>query len=149
VVAAAHRQHPGALGPAGPALGLQHHLERDLDRHRTRVGEEHPVQPGRADLDQPLGETDRRCMGEAAEHHVREVVRLRGERSVEHRVVVAVDGGPPRRHPVDEPGAVGQPQAYPVGAGHQSDRRRVGHRRVGVPEVLAVEREQVVGRAGH
>ncbi len=143
VVAAGHREHPGALGPAAAALGLQHHLQRHLDRHRSGVGEEDLLEPLGRQLDQALGKPDRRLVREPAEHHVRVVVQLRGDGRVEGRVVVAVDRRPPRRHAVDELGAVGQPDAYAVGPRHHPHRRRVGHRGVGVPHVLAVPGEQV------
>ena len=47
--------------PSPPVL--QRHLHRDLDRHRARITEEHLVQPGRGDLDEPRGEFDRRAVG--------------------------------------------------------------------------------------
>ena len=111
VVAAAHGQQPGALGPADAALVLEDHLDRHLDRDRAGVGEEDVVEPVGGDLDEPLGQPDRRRVGEPAEHHVRELAGLRGQRRVEHRVPVAVDRRPPRRHPVDDPRAVGRARA--------------------------------------
>ncbi len=147
VVAAAHGEHPGALGPAAPALELQRHLERHLDAHRARVGEEHPLQARRRQRHQPLGQPHRGRVGEAAEHHVREVDRA--HRRVQLRHAVAVHRRPPRRHAVDQLAAVVQPQPDAVRPGDQAHRRRVGHRRVGVPEVLAVEREQPAGVVGH
>ena len=117
VVAAADGQHPGPLGAADAALVLQHHLQRDLDADRAGVGEEDVLEPGRAELDQPLREPDRGLVGEPAEHHVGELGGLRGERRVEGRVAVAVDRRPPRRHPVDQLGAVREPQPDAGGPG--------------------------------
>ena len=151
VVAAAHGQHPGPLGVPEAALVLQHHLQRDLDAHRAGVGEEDVLEPVRCQRDQPLSQPDRGGVGEAAEHHVRHVVELAAYGGVELRHGVPVDRRPPRRHPVDELGAAAigssEPQPYAGRGLDQPHRRRLGHRRVGVPDVLAVVREQLVGGA--
>jgi hypothetical protein len=152
VVGAAQCQHSGA--PRCPAAGgsttsaaalvvLQGHLQRDLDRDRSRVGQEDTLQAGGGDVDQPLAEADRGLVRQSAEHHVGHLVDLRPQGVVEVGVAVAVDGAPPGRHRVDDLPAVGQPEAYPLRAGDQLRHQRIGHRRVRVPQVLAVEVEQL------
>ena len=69
-----------------------------------------------------------RLVGQPAEHHVAEVVHLALHRRVQHRVPVAVDHAPPRRHRVDRldhaAGAVVQLQPYAGRTADQPDRRR-------------------------
>ena len=71
----------------------------------------------------------------------------RADRVVEHWVAVAVDRAPPRRHRVDQLVAVGRRRA--ARRSRARSTRRVGagrHRRVRVPQVLAVERDELVVR---
>ena len=147
VIAAAHGQQPGPLRSPAAALGLQRHLDRDLDADGPGVGEEDVLEGVRGDLDEPLGEVDRGRVGQAAEHHVRHPSGLLGECGVQLGHPIAVDRRPPRRHRVDDLEAlavvVGEVETYALGAGDEAHRRRVGHRGVGVPEVLAVEGEQI------
>ena len=70
VVAAADRQQARALWAPDAALVLQGHLEGDLDGHRAGVGEEDPLEPCGGQLAEPLGQADRRLVGQPAEHHV-------------------------------------------------------------------------------
>ena len=148
VVAAAHGQHPGPLGVPEAALVLQHHLQRDLDAHRAGVGEEDVLEPVRREVDQPLGEPDRGGVGEAAEHHVRHAATP-GRRTAASSSGTAYPWIAAHHDDiaVDQLGAVRQPQPYAGRGLDQPHRRRLGHRRVGVPDVLAVVREQLVGRA--
>ncbi len=150
VVAAADGEHPRALRTTDPALVLEDHLEGDLHADRARVGQEHVLEPGGRDLDEPLGQPHRRGVGQATEHDVGEVVDLGVQGRIQRGVAVAVDRGPPRRHAVDHVATVGETQPDALGARHEPGRRRVGHRGVRMPDVLAVEREQVVGAGqGH
>ena len=56
VVSALDGQQPRARRVAPRALILQAHLDGDLDGHRSRVGEEHPLEPGGRQPGEPLGE---------------------------------------------------------------------------------------------
>jgi hypothetical protein len=142
VVPAAHRQHPGSPVVATGNLILDRQLDRDLDRHRARVAEEHVLQRIRRDLHQPLGQPDRRLVRQPAEHHVTEVVHLILHGRVQHRSAVAVDHAPPGRHRVDRldrpAGPVVELQAYAGRASDQPDRRRLGQRGVRMPEQFRV-----------
>ncbi len=144
VVAAAHGQQPRALGMAARALKLQAQLDRDLDGDRAGVGEEHPIQPVGRDLDQTLRQAHRRLVREPAEHHVRHPPELLSDGGVERGVAVAVDRAPPRGHAVDQLAAVRQLQAHALRRDDRQRRLRAGQRAVGMPDVLAVEREQCV-----
>ena len=148
VVAAAHGQHPGPLGAPEAALVLEHHLERDLDAHRAGVGEEDVLEPVRRELDQPLGQPDRGGVGQPAEHHVRHLAEP-GRRARRPARARRTRGSPPttttsrRRARCRRPSRSRTPDARL----DQPHRRRLGHRGVGVPDVLAVVREQLVGGA--
>ena len=144
VVAAAQRQHPG-LARVGrcPRWYCTAILSATSTLTEPESAKNTCSSPSGVDRDEPLGQVDRRLVGEAAEHHVR------------HR----------------RPGACSAASSsgwrYPWIADHHDDiasmsrcRRRparrwtparsvtrragdrVGHRGVGVPEVRAVEGEQ-------
>ena len=148
VVRAAEREQPRLLGTPGAPPVLQHHLQGDLDRDGARVREEHVLQRRGRDGDQAGGQRDGRLVGEAAEHDVGHPVELGPQRGVERGVAVAVDRAPPRGHAVDELAPVGQAQAHARGRGDGERRLRRGHRPVGVPDVLAVGRQELVD-VGH
>ncbi len=114
VVAAANGEEQVALRLAATLPVLQRHLDGDLDRDAAGVGEEDAVQLRRCQRDEQLGQRHGRLMGEPAEHHVAEPVHLVVHRRVEDRVPVAVDGGPPRRHAVDQLPPVLQHQSRAV-----------------------------------
>ncbi len=114
------------LGPAEGAPVLQAHLDRDLDRRPS------PSRPGRRGASgsgvistRRRGEPHRRLVGEPAEHDVAHPPELVADGGVEHRVGVAVDGRPPRRHPVHQlAGALGR-----LGQAQAHARRRLDHQR--------------------
>ena len=126
------------------ALELQAELDRDLDRDRAGVGEEHLLQPVGRDLHQALRQTHGRLVREPAEHHMRHPPELLADGGVERGVAVAVDRAPPRGHPVDQLAPVGQRQAHALRRDDRQRGQRAGQRAVGMPDVLAVEREQCV-----
>ena len=65
-------------------------------------------------------------------------------RRVQHRVPVAVDRRPPRRHAVDQLPAVGQPQPDPLRRSRTTyGVAAPGHRPVRMPDVRPVERQQL------
>ena len=91
-----HREETLAPGSTTTHPRLQRHLHRHFDGHGARVGEKDVVEPRRRDLDEKLGQLDRRRMGEAAEHHVRHPPELQADGIVENRMAIAMDGRPPR-----------------------------------------------------
>ncbi len=137
VVAAPDRQQPPLPGR------LDGHLDRHLDRDAARVGQEDLLVAGHRG--QPLGQQDRRLVGEPAEHHVGHPAELVGDRGVDLRHPVAVDGRPPRRHAVEDLTPVGQRQVDPVGALHHVGGHGGRDSGVGMPDVSAVE----LGQVGH
>ena len=145
VVAPAHREEPGAA-PTCCEVPLQRHLHRDLDRHRARVGEEDVLEAVGGKVEEPAGEADGGLVGQATEHHVGHRAELPLGRGIELGHGVPVDRAPPRRHGVDDLArlavAVTQPQPDAVRRLHQV--RRLGREcgGVGVPHVVAVERQQ-------
>ena len=148
VVAPAPGHQPPFAGPAAAAPILQRHLHRDFHRHRSGVAEEHRVQPRRGDVDKQLRQTRGGLVGQPAEHDVIHRRQLCGQRRVQHRMAVPVDGRPPGAHRVEhldrlavadecQPGAVG------------ADRHHRGHRlgtdrAVGMPEVCRVDRADLL-----
>ena len=77
-------------------------------------------------------------MRQAAEHDVRHSLELLLGRFVQLRMVVAVNGRPPRRHAVDQLSSVGELDAYAFGPDRMEYSERVAHRRVRVPQMLPV-----------
>ena len=138
VIAAAQRQQAGA----SRAGGLQAHLDRDLDGDRAGVGEEDVLERRRGQRNQPSRQLDRGLVGEAAEHDVRHAIQLCARGGVEHRVAVAVDRAPPRRHSVDQLAAVGQGEPHAARARDEQRRGGGRHRAVWMPDVGVVERQQ-------
>ena len=144
VVAAAHGQQPRALGLAARALKLQAQLDRDLDGDRAGVGEEHPSSPSGASSTR---RSARRTAGSCVSPpNITCAIRPSCSRAarVERGVAVAVDRAPPRGHAVDQLAAVRQLQAHALRRDDRQRRLRAGQRAVGMPDVLAVEREQCV-----
>jgi hypothetical protein len=83
-------------------------------------------------------------VGQPAEHHVGHVAELAGHGPVEHRVVIAVDGGPPGGHAIDQFPAVGKPQAHTRGGDHRVDRCGIEHGSVRMPHMGTVGGEERV-----
>ena len=107
VIATAPGEHSALAGAAQRTPVLQGHLDRHLHRHRAGVGEEHVAQWSWSDLHQAAGQPDRGLVGQPSEHHVAHPRELVARRGIEHRVGVAVNRRPPRRHAIH--------QLFPVG----------------------------------
>ena len=143
VIATARRDEALLAGPSACLPVLQGHFHRHLDRYRTGIGKEHRLQGFRRQLDQQTGQLDGGAMCQSAEHDMRHVLELAGYRRIQHRVIVAMDGAPPRRHAVDQFATVGQTDAHAVCRPHRVDRQVGTQRAVGVPDMRAVSREPV------
>ena len=57
MIPGAHRESPASLGPSHREPVLKAHLDCHLDRDRPGVGEEHLLEPVKAHLDQPRGQS--------------------------------------------------------------------------------------------
>ena len=132
-------------GQAFGLLVLQSHLHGDFYRYRAAVGKEDFIESGGQNGNQTFGQTCGRFMGEAAEHDVAHLLQLGLCGGVEAGVVVAVQGSPPGRHAVDELPAVGQFDDTAVCGANRINRQGIGHGGVGVPNVSAVDGEQLFG----
>ena len=115
VIAAPNGEQPRTPSVPERTLILQAHLDRHLDRHRAGVGKEHRLKALRRHCQQRLGQAHRRLVRESPEHHVRHLLKLGFERPIECRVAVAVNGTPPRGHPVDQLTPVRQLHAHAFG----------------------------------
>ncbi|SKY86054.1 Uncharacterised protein [Mycobacteroides abscessus subsp. abscessus] len=154
-IADAHRGEGVAVVPTAPgqqaraarlattAPILQRHLHRDLDRHRTRIAEEHLLQGCWCDVDEQLREPRGGLVGQSAEHHVAHRLQLIARCGVEDRVAITVDGGPPRAHSVDDRTAVGECESHAVGVADDARLRRRRHGAVGMPDVCCVDAADV------
>jgi hypothetical protein len=86
-------------------------------------------------------------MGQAAEHHVTHLTELIADSLVKYRVPVAMYGGPPRRHTVDQLAAVGQSQPDAGRGLHQEGLVNRRHRGVGMPDMLPIKGKLTIDRA--
>ncbi len=148
MVAAAEGDKAGAAALTAVEPQLDGHLHGHLDGDRAGLGEEHPVQAGAQQGAKPARQLQRRPVHQAAEHHMRHDLQLRLDGLADVGVVVAVAGGPPRGHPVDQLAAVLQHDAAAIGP---CDRQRIGlglHLGVGKPKVLQ-PRRPALGLASH
>ena len=103
VVAVGEADERGSPAEVALALApvLKRHLQRDLDRGRSRLGVEDPRETRRRDLDQPRGELGGAGMREPEHGRVGDPVELVAHRRVDQRVPVAVDVAPQRGDAVD------------------------------------------------
>ena len=81
-------------------------------------------------------------MRQTAEHHMRHLLNLRLNRLIQNGMIVAVYRTPPRRHPINQPRTVRQFDVHALRTAHRINRQRVGHGRIGMEQVGAVEIEQ-------
>jgi hypothetical protein len=114
---------------------LHRHLHRDFDRDRAGFAEEHLVEIAGQQRGQPARQRERRLVGQPAEHDMRHQHKLPLDRGADVGVVVAVAGGPPRGHAVDEFASVCEHNARPVRARDRKRRQHGLHLRVGQPDV--------------
>ena len=140
VVAAADGQQPSRRSPC---QYCRTQLDRDLDRDRPGVGEEHVIERRSSRTSRSASRTAGSCVSPP---NITCAMRLEllAHRRVEHRVAVAVDRAPPRRHPVDQLAPVGEREPHALRRHHRQRRRRRRHRPVRVPDTAAVEVEQRV-----
>lgn len=78
---------------------------------------------------------------QAAEHDMAHGADLAGHGVLERGISVAVDGAPPRGHPVDELRAVREHDAVVMGTRRGVHGKRMERRSVGMPEMLPVKGE--------
>ena len=83
-------------GPDVAAWGATPTLEADLGGLRVAMIHD-------------SGQAHGRLVGQTAEHHMRHLPQLLVHRRVQRGVAIAVDGTPPRRHPIDQLASIGQP----------------------------------------
>src|SRR5580704_11596020 len=118
---------------------LERDLDRDFDRGRAIVREEHPRQPPR----QPLGERrrqgGRRLVGISREDHLLEYPRLPSDRLGDLGLRVAMQRNPPRRDRVDDLPTVDVDEHRTFGASNGDRRRRDGVLGIWMPEMLAIQ----------
>ncbi len=146
MIAAAERDEAGARPLPAIAPELDRHLERDLDRDRARIGEEHPVEVARQHVHQAAREAQRRLVHQPAEHHVRHGFGLADHGGANMWMVVAVAGRPPRRHAVDQLAPVRDHDAAALGARDRERRRGRLHLCIRQPDMRPARRIPVCRR---
>ena len=132
---------------ADPLLVLQSHLDGDLYRDRSRVRIKDLREVVTRKLHEIGRQPRRRLVREPAEHHVAHAIDLLLGGSGEPRMAVAVGGGPPGGHGVDEVGAIGKREVDSRSRLHDA-RGRAGLG-VGVPDVVGIDCSYVVSRNIH
>ena len=139
VVATAQRQKLAFAFGAGSLVELHRHFQRHLHAYRAAVGQEHMLEWGRSELDQQTAQGDGRLVGQTAKHHVGFAFQLLMHGRVQHRVVVAVNGGPPAAHAVHHITEPFDFQPHSTRTGYGVHGVGAVHAGVGVPNVLAVK----------
>ena len=147
VIAAPGREEAGALLLADALLVLQGHLQRHLHRNGTGIRQKNTCKALRQHGQQAFAQFHGGCMGQAAEHHMRHPPGLTLGRGHQTRMIVTVDGRPPRGHAVHQLPAVVQHDAVMVAARGREDRQRIHHGRVRMPEDASVPQRQGIFRA--
>jgi hypothetical protein len=145
VIAALEGQEAVAPRLALVAPVLIGELEGHLDAGRAVVGVEDALQSRGQQRRYPGRHLDRGLVGEAGEDDLFELRSLVGDGCGDGGVGVAVQGDPPGRDEVEVFAAVGGDEARALGA---ADGDRIGRGcglREGVPDMAAIERQQVVG----
>jgi hypothetical protein len=120
---------------------LRAHFDRRVDGGRPIVDVEDARQAARHGREQLLGEARGRLVGHPGQGAMRELARLLLERTQQPRMPVPQGGDVPRRVAVEIPPAI---DVLEPGAAGTTDDDRVDaaplvHRRVGVPDVRAVQ----------
>ena len=147
VVARPDRQQPMTAKLAPGLVILEGHLDSHLHRHRARIAQEDVLEGGRGEGHQTLDQPDRRFVGQAPEHDMGHGRQLVPEGLIEDRVVVTVNGAPPRGHAIDEFPPVHELKAAAPGGAHRIDRVPVQGRGIGMPGVGLVDGQQFFNAA--
>ena len=126
------------LGMPQGILVLHGHLRRDLDRNRTRVGEEDAVESGRRKGRELLRELNRRIVREPTEHHMTEPLGLPPNRLDDRRMIVAVRDAPPAGHRIHELPSIGQLDRDAGRRLRELHRRRIPERGIGMPDMRTI-----------
>jgi len=139
VVGLADGHEPRPLRPRRIGLHpeLEGHLQGRLDGARPVAREEHLLQAGWGDLDEPPGERDGGGIGEAEVRRVGHLRRLGCEGRIEPRVPVAVHRAPHARRAVEIPSPFRVDEPRPL-APLDEERLVLTHLRERVPHVLAI-----------
>lgn len=94
------------LGLAAIVPILHRQLHRHLHRHRARIAKKYGLQGLRRHRHQLLGQLHPRLVGQAAEHDMGHLGDLGLGRSVQARMAIAMDTGPPGRNPIHQPPSI-------------------------------------------
>ena len=124
---------------------LKRHLQRHFHRRGAVVGKEDVPQPGRRDIDQPLGQGDGRRMRAAQQRDVGDVLELCDDRRVELRMAMAVHVAPQAADRVEIFPAVDVDQRRALAA-LEDQRLVLGHLRERVPDDLAIPLDELLAR---
>ena len=116
VIAAHGREEMPARAAANGNLVLHGHFEGYFHGHGSGIRVKDVLQPLRHHGEQALPEFHGRPVGQSAEHDMAHGADLPGHGVLERGIPVAVDGAPPRGHPVDELRAVREHDAVVMGA---------------------------------
>ena len=141
VVAAHGREEVPARAAANGNLVLHGHLEGYFHGHGSGIRVKDVLQSFRHHGEQATPEFHGRPVCQAAEHDMAHGADLAGHGVLERGISVAVDGAPPRGHPVDELRAVREHDAVVMGTRRGVHGKRMERRSVGMPEMLPVKGE--------
>jgi hypothetical protein len=139
VIAGADGHEIGLFRVTGSYLILNGHLQGYFYSHRTAVGIEYVLHGGRCQRKQFLSQGNGRFMSQSAKHDMSHAVQLLFDGPVQHRMIVPVYGTPPGRHSLNQACTVFQFNRTPFRAPDLIGRKRIQHRRIGMPQMLPVE----------
>ncbi len=143
VVTAFNGQHFVFFRPVAGNPGLHGHLDGDLHRHRTGVGEKDAVHGFWRHSEQLSGQFDGWLMSQATKHDMGKLLNLLLQRGVHLRMVVAMHHTPPGRHAINQPTAIIKVQINPLRPHHREHSRRVVSQKAGpavwVPDMFGIK----------
>lgn len=134
MIAAAYGHKIGlAVIAAARYGGLYSHLHSHFHSHAAAIGIEYIIHTLGCNFQEHFAQRDGRVVCQAAEHYMAHMRKLLGSSGIYYRIVISMNGAPPRRHSVHKFGAVRQRDDASVGMVYLVGRQRIYGRSIRMP----------------